>query len=80
MTRRAALVVGAAALVAVGIEGGVARADEKTCVIDQVFGMAAPEPWQLLLLAPFPAVVWGADEVYRAWSRQRAGRSRDLRR
>ena len=37
-----------------------------------VFGTAVPEPAQLVLLIPFPIVVWGVDELWRAW-RRRAG-------
>ncbi|WP_214370755.1 cation-translocating P-type ATPase [Pseudonocardia sp. H11422] len=36
-----------------------------------VFGTAAPPPWALALLAPMPVVVWGTDELYRAWGRSR---------
>jgi hypothetical protein len=37
-------------------------------------GMAAP-PWDaLIMLLPFPIVVWGADELWRAHRRSRAGR------
>ncbi|WP_218063237.1 cation-transporting P-type ATPase [Arthrobacter sp. SDTb3-6] len=37
-----------------------------------VFGTAVPEPWQLLLLLPFPFLVWGADEVFKSFRRKRA--------
>lgn len=30
-----------------------------------MFGTAAPEPWMLLLVAPFGPLVWGADELRR---------------
>ncbi|WP_328855873.1 cation-translocating P-type ATPase C-terminal domain-containing protein [Microbispora hainanensis] len=36
-----------------------------------VFGTAPPEPAQLVLLVPFPFVVWGVDEMWR-WRRRRA--------
>jgi len=36
----------------------------------EVFGTAAPQPWQLALLLPFPVLVWGADEIWRARSRR----------
>jgi magnesium-transporting ATPase (P-type) len=35
-----------------------------------VFGTAVPEPAQLALLIPFPIVVWGTDELWRAWRRR----------
>ncbi|GGC89142.1 magnesium-transporting ATPase [Tersicoccus solisilvae] len=38
-----------------------------------VFGTAAPEPWQLLMLLPFPVIVWGADEIVRCLRRRRRG-------
>ncbi|MDQ4491319.1 cation-transporting P-type ATPase [Sinomonas sp. ASV486] len=37
-----------------------------------VFGTAAPEPWQLLMLVPFPFIVWGSDEAVRYIRRRRA--------
>jgi magnesium-transporting ATPase (P-type) len=37
-----------------------------------LFGTAALDWSHLAVLAPFPLIVWGADEVYR-WSRRRAG-------
>ncbi|HEY7101460.1 MAG TPA: cation-transporting P-type ATPase [Mycobacteriales bacterium] len=42
-----------------------------------VFGTAVPEPAQLVVLIPFPFVVWGADELWRA-RRRRAARNRAL--
>ncbi|SNY59208.1 cation-translocating P-type ATPase [Paractinoplanes atraurantiacus] len=42
-----------------------------------VFGTAALSGTELALLAPFPVLVWGADEVYRALLRRgRSGRNR----
>jgi len=35
-----------------------------------VFGTATPQLWQLALLLPFPVLVWGADELWRAWARR----------
>jgi len=35
-----------------------------------VFGTAVPEPAQLALLIPFPIVVWGTDELWRARRRR----------
>jgi magnesium-transporting ATPase (P-type) len=37
-----------------------------------IFGTAMPEPAQLLLLVPFPFVVWGADELIRGYRRRRS--------
>jgi calcium-translocating P-type ATPase len=37
-----------------------------------VFGTAVPQPAQLVLLIPFPMVVWGVDELWRAWRRRTA--------
>jgi magnesium-transporting ATPase (P-type) len=37
-----------------------------------VFGTAVPEPALLVLLIPFPIVVWGTDELWRAWRRRAA--------
>ena len=39
-----------------------------------VFGTAVPEPAQLALLIPFPIVVWGTDELWRARRRRVADR------
>jgi calcium-translocating P-type ATPase len=36
-----------------------------------VFGTAMPDPGLLLLLIPFPLIVWGADEIYRWRMRRR---------
>jgi hypothetical protein len=35
--------------------------------LQAVFGTAALPPWILLMLLPFPVLVWGADELFR-WS------------
>ncbi|MEU7909224.1 cation-transporting P-type ATPase [Actinoplanes sp. NPDC049118] len=40
--------------------------------LQAIFGTAALGPGQLALLAPFPIVVWGVDELYRAVVRRRA--------
>jgi magnesium-transporting ATPase (P-type) len=42
-------------------------------VLQEVFGTAALTAGQLLVIAPFPFVVWGADELVRAWRRSRTG-------
>jgi magnesium-transporting ATPase (P-type) len=41
--------------------------------LQSVFGTAGLAPGQLLLLAPFPVVVWGIDELIR-WRRRRQDR------
>ncbi|MGN6404520.1 cation-translocating P-type ATPase [Sinomonas sp.] len=38
--------------------------------LQAIFGTASPYPWQILMLVPFPVIVWGSDEVYR-WVRRR---------
>ena len=38
--------------------------------LQSVFGTAALSPTQLLVIAPFPLLVWGADEVWRARRRR----------
>jgi calcium-translocating P-type ATPase len=43
-------------------------------VLREVFGTALPDWRQLLMLLPFPFVVWGADECWRAWMRRRDAR------
>jgi calcium-translocating P-type ATPase len=40
--------------------------------LQAVFGTAALDLTHLVVLAPFPVVVWGADELYRAVGRRRA--------
>ncbi|MFI2364688.1 cation-translocating P-type ATPase [Promicromonospora sp. NPDC019610] len=42
--------------------------------LQRVFGTAVPPAQSLALLVPFPFVVWGADEAWRAWRRRRARR------
>lgn len=39
-----------------------------------LFGTAPPSPAQLVLLLPFPVLVWGADELWRAAQRRRSDR------
>lgn len=36
-----------------------------------VFGTAVPEAWQLLMLLPFPFLVWGSDEIFKYFRRRR---------
>ncbi len=38
--------------------------------LQEVFGTATPQPWQLLALLPLPVIVWGTDELWR-WTRRR---------
>lgn len=40
--------------------------------LQDVFGTAPLTPSQLLIVVPFPFIVWGADEVYRAALRRRS--------
>jgi magnesium-transporting ATPase (P-type) len=39
--------------------------------LQAVFGTAALDGTELLFLAPFPLLVWGADEIFRARARRR---------
>jgi len=39
-----------------------------------VFGTVAPDLWQVLVIVPFPLVVWGTDELWRWNTRRRVGR------
>ena len=36
----------------------------------RVFGTAAPPAFELAILLPFPLIVWGVDELWRAWRRR----------
>jgi magnesium-transporting ATPase (P-type) len=59
-------------LVGIGFELLFAAVVVATPLADYL-GMAVP-PWDaLLLLLPFPLVVWGADELWRARRRRRLG-------
>ncbi|MDV2475630.1 cation-transporting P-type ATPase [Rhodococcus zopfii] len=44
--------------------------------LQDIFGTAVPELWQLALLIPLPVLVWGCDEVVRWRIRARRGTSR----
>jgi len=35
-----------------------------------VFGTATPDLWQMLVILPFPLLVWGSDELWR-WNMRR---------
>jgi calcium-translocating P-type ATPase len=56
-----------------GIAASVAFAGAVVYVpaLHSVFGTAALSPSQVLLVTPFPLIVWGADELLRAWKRRR---------
>lgn len=58
-----------------GIAASVAFAGAVVYVpaLHSVFGTAALSPSQVLLVAPFPFIVWGADELLRAWKRRQTG-------
>ena len=60
----------------VGIGGGIVFALSLvyTPFLHPVFGTAALPVNQLLLVIPFPFIVWGADELRRLWRRRRAHR------
>ncbi|MFQ6155679.1 cation-translocating P-type ATPase [Micrococcus luteus] len=66
--------VGTNRLLLWGIAFEIAFSAAIVCVppLQAVFGTAVPAPWQLLLLVPFPFVVWGADEIVRWFRRHRA--------
>ncbi|WP_406830610.1 cation-transporting P-type ATPase [Pedococcus sp. KACC 23699] len=41
--------------------------------VQQVFGTTRPDLWQVVFIAPFPLLVWGADELWRWNARRRQG-------
>ncbi|MEV3964472.1 cation-transporting P-type ATPase [Nocardia sp. NPDC050193] len=43
--------------------------------LQNVFGTAALEPWMLIVILPFPVVVWGVDEAVRYRRRHKEARS-----
>jgi magnesium-transporting ATPase (P-type) len=43
-------------------------------LFQRIFDTASVSPEVVLLMLPFPIVVWGADEIRRAWVRHRASR------
>lgn len=45
-----------------------------TPMLHPVFGTAALSAGQLVLVTPFPFVVWGADEARRMWPRRHVAR------
>ena len=42
--------------------------------LQAVLGTATPDLWQLLMILPFPLVVWGVDEMWRWNTRRRLAR------
>jgi magnesium-transporting ATPase (P-type) len=42
--------------------------------LQAIFGTAVPESWEILLLLPFPVLVWGSDEVLKLSLRRRQHR------
>jgi calcium-translocating P-type ATPase len=63
---------------AIAVELFLAAALVYAPFLHHIFGTAALSPAQLAVVAPFPFVVWGADEV-RRWVQRRRAISRDLR-
>ena len=43
-----------------------------------VFGTATPDLWQVLLILPFPLIVWGVDELWRWNTRRRTARDQQF--
>ena len=43
-----------------------------------VFGTAIPDLWQVLLILPFPLIVWGVDELWRWNTRRRIARDQQF--
>jgi len=46
--------------------------------LQAVFGTVAPDLWQVLVILPFPLVVWGADELWRWNARRRVARDQQF--
>ncbi|MET3808646.1 calcium-translocating P-type ATPase [Nakamurella sp. UYEF19] len=69
--RRTGLTSNPLLLGAIGIELALAAALVYLPWLHPVFGTAALHPGQLLVVLPFPLIVWGADEIRRAIQRQR---------
>ena len=61
----------AALLGGIAAEIVFARVLVYTPFLPPVFGTAALSASQLMLVAPFPFVVWGADDMRRMWRRRR---------
>jgi calcium-translocating P-type ATPase len=59
-------------LVGIAVEIAFAFALVYVPFLQPVFGTAALSPGQLALVAPFPFLVWGADEIRKAWLRRRS--------
>ncbi len=58
-------------LVAIGVALSFAAVVVYVPAFQSIFGTAAPSAHQLVVLAPFPFIVWGADETRRWWLRRR---------
>ncbi len=69
--RRTGLTSNPLLLAGIGIEVVLAAALIYVPFLHPVFGTAAPTASQLVIVAPFPFVVWGADEIRRAIQRRR---------
>jgi calcium-translocating P-type ATPase len=54
----------------IAFELAVAAAVVTIPPLQVLFGTALPDPSVLVLLLPFPVIVWGADELHRAWLRR----------
>ncbi|GAA1987448.1 cation-transporting P-type ATPase [Catenulispora subtropica] len=65
-------------LVGVGVALGFAALLVYLPAAHSVFGTAALGPAELATVAPFPVIVWGADEIRRAVRRRRARRPRGV--
>ena len=63
-------------LASIGVALTFAAAVVYLPALQSVFGTAALSPGQLAIVAPFPFVVWGADEIRRLLARRRHGRAR----
>lgn len=59
-------------LLGIGFEVAFAAAVIYLPPLQPIFGTAALSGGQLALLAPFPLIVWGVDELYRALRRRRS--------
>jgi magnesium-transporting ATPase (P-type) len=71
--RQAGVTTNKLLLAAIALELCFAAAVVYVPVFQSVFGTAALSPEQLLTVAPFPFIVWGADEIRRAVVRRRSG-------
>ena len=63
-------------LAAIGVEVVFVAALVYLPPLQPAFGTAAPPWWVLLVLLPFPVLVWGVDEIARAVRRRAARKGR----